>query len=502
MREGAVMREVHKRYVANPFLPLDQYIPDGEPHVFGDRVYLFGSHDKEDGDSYCMLPYVVFSAPVDDLSHWSCPGVSYDGWKDPVATEERHHTYAPDVVQGKDGRFYLYYCLSGRRGHGGYWGPISVAVCDTPDGEYEYYGAVRNPDGSIYNQYVAFDPAVINDGGTIRLYYGALYPFEDLRNPLTNSVLDRVQSEMFHKTKEELHADPEGVMGPITVVLEDDMLTASGPSRRIMPTRVKGTQWQKHPFYEGSSIRKIGDFYYFIYSSRLNHELCYATSRYPDRDFQFRGTIVSTGDIGYQGRKPKDRLNATGTTHGSIENINGKCYVFYHRLTHGTDYSRQACAEEITILPDGGISQVEVTSCGLNSGPLPGKGRFPAVICCNLTNKHMPHGSNKKHKNLPCVSSGEGKQFITNIRNHTWIGYKYFDFQGAGTVALTIRGKASGVMQICTELDGTPLAQIKISETADWREWEAVVGFPPGKRGLFLHFQGKGTLDLLEIQLM
>ena len=30
-----------KKQVFNPFLPLGTYIPDGEPHVFGDRVYLF-----------------------------------------------------------------------------------------------------------------------------------------------------------------------------------------------------------------------------------------------------------------------------------------------------------------------------------------------------------------------------------------------------------------------------------------------------------------------------
>jgi hypothetical protein len=31
---------------ANPFLPAWEYIPDGEPRVFGDRVYLYGSHDR------------------------------------------------------------------------------------------------------------------------------------------------------------------------------------------------------------------------------------------------------------------------------------------------------------------------------------------------------------------------------------------------------------------------------------------------------------------------
>ena len=63
--------------VFNPFLPEGTYIPDGEPHVFGDRVYLFGSHDKEGGDSFCLLDYEVWSAPVNDLSSWSCPDTAY-----------------------------------------------------------------------------------------------------------------------------------------------------------------------------------------------------------------------------------------------------------------------------------------------------------------------------------------------------------------------------------------------------------------------------------------
>lgn len=42
-----------KKQVFNPFLPLWEYIPDGEPHVFGDRLYLFGSHDKAGGTRYC-----------------------------------------------------------------------------------------------------------------------------------------------------------------------------------------------------------------------------------------------------------------------------------------------------------------------------------------------------------------------------------------------------------------------------------------------------------------
>lgn len=71
----------------NPYLPIDVYIPDGEPHVIGDRVYVFGSHDKEGGETYCELDYVVYSAPVDDLSDWKYEGVIYSASQDPHSSE-------------------------------------------------------------------------------------------------------------------------------------------------------------------------------------------------------------------------------------------------------------------------------------------------------------------------------------------------------------------------------------------------------------------------------
>ena len=131
-----------KHQVYNPYLPLGVCIPDGEPHVFGNRVYLYGSHDKEGGETFCMLDYEVWSAPVDDLTDWRCEGIIYRAAQDPDYPN-RKFMYAPDVVQGNDGRYYLYYCMSGDFGVGGYHGPISVAVCDTPAGKFEYLGFVR-----------------------------------------------------------------------------------------------------------------------------------------------------------------------------------------------------------------------------------------------------------------------------------------------------------------------------------------------------------------------
>ena len=95
------------RQVYNPFLPLNEYIPDGEPHVWGDRVYHYGSHDKEGGYTFCMQDYVVYSAPVKDLTSWRCEGITYRASQDP-AYPELKYMYAPDVVRGNDGRYYLY----------------------------------------------------------------------------------------------------------------------------------------------------------------------------------------------------------------------------------------------------------------------------------------------------------------------------------------------------------------------------------------------------------
>lgn len=489
-----------KRQAVNPFLPLSEYIPDGEPHVFGDQIYLFGSHDKEAGETFCMLDYMGWSAPVDDLGNWTCSGSIYSATQDPLYDPEKMpHMYAPDVVQGNDGRFYLYYCMSGYAGKGGYHNPVSVAVCDTPDGKYEYLGVVRNPDGTPMWRYVCFDPAVINDNGTIRLYFGTTAPWLDAI-PFKHGRV-KAYSMVFGRTKEQLRAVPEGITGAYCVTLADDMLTVVDSPKRVDNT-ISGSDYKNHGFFEGSSIRKIQDTYYYIYSSLNNHELCYATSQYPDRDFVYGGTIVSNGDIFYQGRNPKDRLNHTGTNHGSIECVNGQWYVFYHRLTHQSDYSRQACAEKITFLPDGSIPQVEITSCGLNDGPLKGEGTYPAAICCNLTNGKMQHGSNLKRKyDAPMVMYKDGERLVGNIGNHTRIGYKYFALDGAKKLTLSLRGTFKGTVEVLTEFDGIPMASISIEPSENWRSFEARFSLPGGTYPIYLRFVGKGKADLIEFTL-
>lgn len=534
-----------KNQIYNPFLPLYEYIPDGEPHVFGDRVYHYGSHDKEGGDTFCMLDYVCYSAPVDDLTDWRYEGVIYQAKQDPRYPAPQY-MYAPDVVQGNDGRFYLYYCMGGDYGQGGYQGPVSVAVCDTPAGKYEYLGVVKNPDGSPMLKYICFDPAVLNDDGTIRLYYGTQYDYEERNDFLTNDFYLQDEIEMFGRSREEIFSYPDSIMGPVMAVLSDDMLTVKEEAKHIIPYRVKGTSFEAHPFFEGSSMRKVGKKYYFIYSSWQNHELCYATSDQPDRDFVFGGTIVSNGDIGYRGRDAQHKLNMTGTTHGSIIEINGQWYVFYHRLTHKSDYSRQACAEKIRILEDGSIPQAEMTSCGLNDGPLSAEGTYPAVIACNLTNGHMPHGSNSVFQiSFPNVTHKGQERFIAEIEDHTLIGYKYFECRSVKQFGITYRMETeknrvifdgryrtdvrsqddenfantyaekdtltdivkprqstenTPQFGICIDTAENEIGTLLLDEKAeDWKKVTVQIEIPDGVHALYLVYKGQAKVQLIEI---
>lgn len=175
--------------------------------------------------------------------------------------------YAPDVVQGNNGRFYLYYSLSGYKGNGGYHGPISVAVCDTPDGQYEYLGYVKNKDGTPFNKFVCFDPSVINDDGVIRLYYGTAMPLGMYLPKPLKIISAPIFKTIYSKSKEEIVEFPS-VWGTNMITLCDDMLTVKTDAVRIIPEKTKGTSFEGHGFFEGSSIRKIKDTYYFIYSSQ------------------------------------------------------------------------------------------------------------------------------------------------------------------------------------------------------------------------------------------
>ena len=88
--------------MSNPFLPKWEYIPDGEPRVFNNRVYVYGSHDRVASEDFCDFKLKVWSASVDNLNEWICHGDAFHTRSDkdhPSDTEWRdRELFAPDGV--------------------------------------------------------------------------------------------------------------------------------------------------------------------------------------------------------------------------------------------------------------------------------------------------------------------------------------------------------------------------------------------------------------------
>ena len=362
----------------NPLLDFDTYIPDVEAHVFNGKVYLYGSHDEKGGERFCMLDYEFFSTDVDDLEHFKSDGISYSKNEDVIHRVDKEKLvdyYAPDCVKGNDGYYYLYYSAMGPNTKP--FGPISVAKSSSPSGPFKYYGDIKYKNGKAVLIYLNNDPAVINDNGRIFLYYGWGLG-RDFRNKFLSFLYNFVLSKISGRSIKEIKNTKPSILSCAYVEIDsNDMLTALDKPKAVLDSKTsadKNSDLYKHPFYEAPSIRKFNDWYYLIYSSGENGELCYAKSNFPDKGFEYGGVLISSADLGYDGSKISKDIY--GTIHGSIEMIKDSYYLFYHRLSNQSDFQRRVCAEKINMDSSGNFAQVEMTTNGLSN--YIGKGKIEA----------------------------------------------------------------------------------------------------------------------------
>ena len=478
-----------KRQITNPYLPEYEYIPDGEPRVFGDRVYIYGSHDQFGGKRFCLNDYVCYSADIHDLTDWRYEGVIYKRNQDPRMANGNYQLWAPDVVEGKDGRYYLYYCPDDRIRS------IGVAVCDTPAGKYSFLGIVHDRQGRAIGERpgdtIAFDPGVfIDDDGSIYLYSG--------NGP---------------RNKKAIGKEPKA---SVVMTLEDDMVTVRSEPKQLLPTLAdsRGTGFEGHEFFEASSIRKINGCYYLVYSSVHMHELCYAVSDRPDGGYQYGGVLVSNCDI-FPGKTDKP-LNCIGNNHGGIACIDGEYYIFYHRHTNQSMFSRQGCAEKLKLLPDGKFVQAEMTSSGLNNGPLAGTGAYPASMACHLYGKRRqgiahPFYMRWQHPYFKqdgpdfdrdtTALANAPRQYIANCKNGMTVTFRYFKVEKLSEVAVKVRGKMNGKLLIYSDTDAAPIGEIVLKPTETWKAYTGAARLLAGTWSLSFKFEGKGKFDLLEFTL-
>ena len=357
--------------MSNPYLPNWEYIPDGEPRVFGDRVYIYGSHDLAGSQNFCDFVLKCWSAPLDDLDHWTCHGDIFhtradrDHPSDISWNADNTRLFAPDVVE-KDGKYYLYAYIVNAKG--------CVAVSDRPEGPFKLIAPYQYTisDEICCNGWF-IDPGVLvdDDGRTYIYCVFERYFMAEINSENMYEVLDNTCIEHFIPCE----------------------ITDEG-----------GFDDKDKLFFEACSPRKVNGTYYMIYSPKRGSRLAYATSDKPTGPFKYRGYIIDNG-VDYPG----------GNDHGSIACINGQWYIFYHRMTNSTIMSRRGCVEKITILPDGTIPPVEMTSLGFRESLSPYE-ITPADIACVLKG-----GAFVTERNV-------FERMITNIKVNAVIGYKYFDF--------------------------------------------------------------------------
>lgn len=348
--------------LAGPILPRGEYIPDGEPRVFGDRVYLYGSHDRRNSKEFCDYLLKVWSAPLSDLTQWRDEGISFStrdqpGHKDDVPWSD-NFLYAPDVIE-KGGKYYLYAYIFGD--------PAAVAVSNTPAGPFKLLAKITAPPlakfefGGWRDTYP--DPGVlVDDDGKVYIYWG----FE-------RSFVAQL--------------DPANMYQILPETLKVDVIPKAPPFK----------------FFEAISPRKINSKYYIIYAD--GGTLTYATSDSPTGPFVYGGHIVNNGKD-YPG----------GNNHGSLARLNGQWYIFYHRMTNNTVYSRIACVEKVTIEPDGKIREVEMTSLGFGEALDP-FAVTSGYVACVLRGGNYISEADDDHA-MPVVKNKPGDV----------IGFKYYQF--------------------------------------------------------------------------
>ena len=360
--------------VGNPFMPLWEHIPDGEPYVFEDpdqprkyRVYVYGSHDDLISE-YCGRDQVVWSASVDSLNNWRYDGVilvvDKNANGEPFDSKSTADVlYAPDVTLVTDSTGKKTYYLFPNDQTGVRNGLI--AKSDRPDGPFEVCNWSKDDPNQV-DGVLQFDPAVfVDDDGRVYGYWG----------------FERSYAAEF---------DPEtmATVKPGTQIVEDMI---SGRNQEGI-----------FSFFEASSIRKIKDKYVFIYSRFTkdgefglpisNYTLAYCYSDNPLGPWTYGGTIIDG-----RGREKDEQGNVIasatpdGNTHGSICEINGQWYVFYHRQTGTDEYARQAMVAPIEVKVKEGkggkveISEGEYTSEGFALDGLNPLERHSAGIACWYT---------------------------------------------------------------------------------------------------------------------
>jgi len=445
----------------NPYLPLWEHLPDGEPRVFEDpdhpgkyRAYIIGSHDVT-YTAYCGPDIRMWSAPVEDLSKWRDEGPIFS-W---FVNGQWDTMFAPDLVETTDRQTgkKTYWLYPHSRG----WRRIAM-VCkgDRPDGPFTPVNLTDDGTRCVEGSLIDFDPSVFIEPVTnkkdpdyakgYRAY--VFYGFQH------STACELDQNTMYSKRPGTELIDPF-----IPAVSHDGrLLDKEGSEYKAL---YQGQDPRDFNFFEASSIRQVGNKYVMVFSGysgkeyglgNTNSALRYAYGDSPLGPWRSGGVLVdSRGVVPNHDGSKLITTNAGHNTHGSIQEINGQWYVFYHRPPRGFGNARQAMVAPVKIEWDkkpvakGGKVRItgydpfapdnewtakasdgneytgaEVTSEGFHIFGLPCYGYYSAGIACYM------YGPNSNQYMQDNHDVWRNSMDLCGLQNGSIIGFKYFNFEG------------------------------------------------------------------------
>ena len=298
----------------NPIAP-QLFTADPAARVFGDRLYIYTSHDEPDSTYFDMYDWRLYSTA--DLGSWQDHGSIFNLKGLPWAEK---WAWAPDAIQA-NGKYYLFLPVDRAK--------IGVAVGDKPEGPFHDAIGHALIDKATMPEVgpEPIDPAVlVDDDGQTYLFFGC----RQLKVVKLAASLTKLAGPVQSVTI----LDPQG--NPTAVAAPD-----------IQPELPMS-------FGEAPFLFKREGKYYLVYSNGWApaSTLVYATGNSPTGPFTYEGEVMK-------------HVNCV-THHGSVVNFKGKWVVIYHTsdISHGNTHRRNVCVDELTFGADGKIIPVVATLKG------------------------------------------------------------------------------------------------------------------------------------------
>lgn len=395
-------------FAQNPLIR-DQFTADPSARVFGDKVYIFPSHDilategKGRKDWFCMEDYHVFSSS--DLTHWTDHGIIVEQNKVNWVKPNSYSMWAPDCVE-RNGKYYFYFpsipkdSINYKKGF-----TVGVAIASKPEGPYVLE---PNPIKSVRG----IDPNVfIDKDGQAYLYWsqGNIYA----------ARLKESMTELDSEVK---------ILGDL-------------PSKGLK---------------EGPYMFERNGIYYLTYPHVENkiERLEYATSDNPLGPFKVTGVIMDESPTG------------CWTNHHSIIEFKKQWYLFYHHndLSPQFDKARSIRADYLNFNPDGTIQKVIPTLRGV------GITKATAQIEIDRYSEISDKGVSISF--LDSQDSFKGWKTTFN-QSDGWIQYNNVDFgqKKLKSVVVKVFSEKGGVLQIASKgKKQTIIAEVIIPKGSKWTE--------------------------------